>query len=600
VGFEIPENVAALSDEDLASAIDTAYEEGTALSSVEDADMTDEQIERAEALAAFLREAKASQAERAEKAAQRAERIAAAKAAVTPPEDNAEDEDDEAEETPESPEEPEDQAPVVEVEVEETPIVEAEEDVEETPEPVAVAASAAPTAPARRKKNAVARTAQAPAAETPAVDSRPRPSIIASADALDIPAGKGVESLEDLVPSLIRRWQSFAPSSPYGVGENRSARQRFGLASIAVQNPLNDTDIPDASELLRRAADESRLTSERGAGSLVAAGGWCAPSETVYDLCGPLASNDGYVDLPEVTLRRGGIRFTKGIDWATLFAGDLSTVGGTQTEAEAEAGEEKDCITLECPDFVDHRMDAEYLCATIPLLTEAGYPELVRDFLQGMVLAHQVKMRRKDLADMLTLAGTAVSVAGTFPNALSILHALELAILGERQRHNMAEGATLEVVVPTWVRAVIRADLANRTGVEMTNVSNAQIDAHFSTRGARVQFVKRWPGLDLDLSGGVAVAYPSTVEALIYPAGTFVRGQADVIRLDAVYDAPSLKTNIYTGLFVEQGRKVFNRCYDAKRISLPVNLTGRTAAADIVAEWGATEGGGDDTPPVGE
>lgn len=586
--FEIPGDIAGLNDEALTEAVESAYTAADDLSQVDDADMTDEQIDRLRALGSFLRDAKTEQASRSQAAEARAAEIAEIRAAVTR-EEEPEVTEDEPEAVVENPadeivdEEPEAEAVAVEPEVV----------VEETPaEPVLVTASATTATPSR-KKNIVARAAQA-APEQEVAPSRPRPSIVASAEAKELTGGQKLEALEDLVPSLIRRFDSFPKNGKrYARNDpNRPPMQRFGVASIEIENPLNDIAYPDPQALLAAAADETRLSSGSGSGSLTAAGGWCAPSETVYDLCGPLATNDGVVDLPEINVSRGGLRFSKGIDWAALFAGDLAGVGGTQTEAQAEAGVEKDCLELECPDFEDHRLDAEYLCVKIPLLTEAGWPELVRDFISGHVLAHQVKLARKDLADMLTIAGAAVSVDDVWPNALSILHALELAILGERQRHNMSENATLEVVLPTWVRGAIRADLANRTGVESYNVSDAQIGTFFTTRGARVQFVKRWPNLDLDISGGVATAYPENIEALIYPAGTFVRGRADVIRLDAIYDAPSLQVNTYTGLFAEQGRFVINRCYTPRRISLALTPTGRTAAADISQTWAAEASGG--------
>lgn len=44
------------------------------------------------------------------------------------------------------------------------------------------------------------------------------------------------------------------------------------------------------------------------AGHLVATGGWCAPSEAVYDTTDRVAT-DGLVELPQVSTVRGGISF---------------------------------------------------------------------------------------------------------------------------------------------------------------------------------------------------------------------------------------------------------------------------------------------------
>ncbi|MGZ7390174.1 major capsid protein, partial [Streptococcus pyogenes] len=81
------------------------------------------------------------------------------------------------------------------------------------------------------------------------------------------------------------------------------------------------------------ATDESRLDG----GSLVAAAGWCAPSETIYDfLPTPAAAN--LFSLPEISLSRGGLRYPVEPDFSTLYA----TNRGTMTEAQAISGQTKD------------------------------------------------------------------------------------------------------------------------------------------------------------------------------------------------------------------------------------------------------------------
>src|SRR5690606_4088160 len=145
----------------------------------------------------------------------------------------------------------------------------------------------------------------------------------------------------------------------------------------------------------------------------------------------------------------------------------------------------------------------------------------------------------------------------------SVLHAVELVALGYRQQHRMAFGATLEGIAPFWLRAALRADLANRTGVDTLAVSDAQIDAHFAARGIRLQFVYNWQPLTIAAGTGtgpggegtgfgIATDYPATVSLLLYPAGTFVRGHGDIISLETVYDSTLLSTNMYTALFAEQ------------------------------------------------
>ena len=117
------------------------------------------------------------------------------------------------------------------------------------------------------------------------------------------------------------------------------------------------------------AAKESRLPG----GSLLASGGWCAPSETIYTLCST-ESLDGLIDLPEINVQRGGIRFTKGPDFSDIY----TDAGFCQTEAQAIAGTTKPCVEIECPAFEEVRLDACGICVKAPILTNAGYPELVQ------------------------------------------------------------------------------------------------------------------------------------------------------------------------------------------------------------------------------
>lgn len=113
----------------------------------------------------------------------------------------------------------------------------------------------------------------------------------------------------------------------------REMRQQFGVASI--RRPISSdlmitgNDPNHVNSVFDRAVDESRLPG----GSLVAAGGWCAPSEILYDLV-ELESRDGLYSLPEVGISRGGIQFTTGPNFAELYAG----TGFSYSEAQDIAG----------------------------------------------------------------------------------------------------------------------------------------------------------------------------------------------------------------------------------------------------------------------
>jgi hypothetical protein len=544
--FVIPEDITALSGEALAAALAEAREEARQVNAIADDAFTDENHERLSALLDFIDTAVSAEATATAKAAERtATRERAAQATAEP----------EVEET-------EEVEPVAEVEVE------TEIPAEEVEEKVLITASGTP---AKKEKTRVVKraAAAAPAIELP---NKITPVITAAADVPGFGTGAVLKDLDDVAQGAIERFQAM-PRGKVGNTQNR-----YGVASITKQRSdgLTLENYRSLQDLLQAASVEARLPG----GSLTAAGGWCAPSETVYDLC-TIESTDGLWDLPEVNASRGGLNFTKGPSFEDFYAYAATAF---QTEAEAEAGTLKVCIEVECPPFEDVRLDAAYACISAGILTNAAYPELIRRYIEGVLIAQRHAVSARMIAAAEAITGAAIPIPDVWTNALSVLHALELVAEGERERFRMARSATLEVLLPFWVRPALRADLANRTGVDLVNVTDAMLDSFFTNRGLRVQWLYNYQ--PLDVTPGVATDYPDTLEMIMYPAGTFVMLTNDVIRLDAVYDSTGLSTNTYTALFAEEGIALANVCHDPRRISIDFAVTGLTADAVINRDFG--------------
>jgi hypothetical protein len=138
----------------------------------------------------------------------------------------------------------------------------------------------------------------------------------------------------------------------------------------------------------------------------------------------------------------------------------------------------------------------------------------------------------------------------------------------------MSDTATLEVVLPNWTRALIRADLAKRAGVDLISVPNSRIDSFFRDRFLSVQFVYDFADIDVTAP---PTAWPTTVPALMYPAGTWVAARQDVIELSGIYDSTLLANNKFTGLFSEEAICVIQRCYQSLYITIDVCADGVTS-----------------------
>jgi hypothetical protein len=431
-----------------------------------------------------------------------------------------------------------------------------DEEEEEEEEPVEAALTAStPRAPVTTKRRPIPRPKAPPKAER-------RVTITAGADIPQFSTGSVIEDLDGVAKALINRTKGF-PTQPQGIAGAPLARHNVASFSRNFTREETATNSSEDYSKVMAAAKEKRLPG----GSLLAAGGWCAPSENLYDLCDG-ETTDGLIDLPEIGVSRGGIRFTPGPQFSTLYS-----AGFTQTEAQAIAGTAKPCYEITCPAFEEVRLDAMGICIKVPLLTNSAYPELTRRVISGSLTAHMHRVSAGLIGKMVTEAGTAVAMTDANSATANLLNSAGVVITTIRQEYRLGLNETLEVVLPQWVREAIRADLALRSGVDLLAVSDAQIEGFFRERKANVQWVYNWQ----DLTDGQE-GFPASVQMLVYPAGTFVRGSTDVINLDAVYDAASLTANTMTGLFFEEGVLLAQTCFKVKLLTIVLDVAGVAGA----------------------
>jgi hypothetical protein len=487
-----------------------------------------------------------------------------------------------------------------------------------TPAPVVTPATApAPPAPEPVPAPEPGGAEPVPAVVASTIDTPPPAaaeryaSMIASSDA---GARSGVElSSFGEVGELIERRLARYSASPGGkfdatramgngrfkMGERTVARHNLVAFQREFPADLRITDAKDALAVLDHATDERRLpggsliasmerqvaaVKDGGLGkSLTAAVGWCAPSETIYDLC-ELETLDGMLDIAEVQATRGGFFVPEngGPNFSVIYdsIGDDGDV--ILTEYDVENGAEKVCVEIPCPDFIEVRLDVAYICITGSLLQRRGYPEAVTRFSRGAMVALAHKVNESVIDRIVTGSGAPVVISADASGddaASALLSAVELAIEDMKYRNRMARSATLEVVLPAWVLAPIRAALARRQGVAAINVTDAEILAAFTTRHAVPRFVYDWQDAYSGLSGGPGAqtpitAWPTTVQFLVYPAGTWVKPVRDVVNLDTVYDNALLTQNQYTALFAEDGFNVIKMCADSRLYQVPIDVSG--------------------------
>lgn len=461
------------------------------------------------------------------------------------------------------------------------------------------------TAAAARPAPAVVETIEVPAEP----ERRSLVAITAAADSGSV--GQELATFADAGPLLERRLASYGssvtggtPARPIPGHANKFVMggrtlNRHGVVQFTRQLPeelqIRDTDAGRVRKVLEFAREQARLRGgsllaamtdavERGV-ALTAAAGWCAPSETLYDLVS-LETIDGILDLPTVQAMRGGFNIPEngGVDFSTIWdsIGDDGDV--ILTEYDVENSADKICVEIPCPDFEDVRLDVAYVCITGALLQQRGYPEAVTRFSEGAMVALAHKVNQSVIARIRaqsTNGGTIAAIANNTDGASQILSAVEIAAWDIRYKHRMSSDAVLEVVLPLWALGPIRAAMARRAGVAEVDVTDAQILGWFRTRNVAPRFVYDWQDALAGQVGGPGgaspiVAFPANVEFLIYPAGTWVKAERDVVQLDTVYDNALLTQNQFTAIFAEDGFNVLKMGPDSRYYTTPLNPAGVT------------------------
>lgn len=446
---------------------------------------------------------------------------------------------------------------------------------EEDPVEEAVTASASVRAPGRLRLNAVRKSTTELAVPALVVPG-PRTEFTAAADIPGHRAGKRME-LSDVVPGMVARAQALQSQ---GGGTGLVASYRHPFPDELIINDLGNAG--EGSTVSEYAASQRRLPGK----NLVAAGGWCAPSETMYDFLN-LSCPDMLWDAPEVQLTRGGLRF---FPTPTLDVGAMTFL---HTEAADIAGTPKPCYTIPCPDPEEVRCDAVGICVRAGLLTQRHFPELITSQLGLTMTAQEIRIRQV-LLNQLAATATPVTIVATYGALSAVYAAVALQAADIIERFSLCDDIALEVVFPWWSRNLFLADVARRNGVSLEEVTTADVQAIFTPLGVRIQWARGIVDAAFPIDnnpannviGGTtpATTWPANVPFLIYPAGQVQIGRGAEINLGVVYDHASLQLNLATFAFAEECVALINRAPAGatRLVTVPVCPDGATGAQDTL------------------
>jgi hypothetical protein len=433
--------------------------------------------------------------------------------------------------------------------------------------------------PAGKFKNPSLGDAQrnAPAADAP----RPESVLIASSDIPGFQSGTKLEGMEGLVAAMTARAKHL-PITDRGVDA-----PRIPIASLMREHKYTlgpDSSLAEFNDVMTAAANPDIL---------IAAGGWCSPSEISYDFFN-IVCEDGALDLPTVGINRGGIRWPTspsfadvvlgGALWTWTEAQDIAAVTGT-----AQSGT-KTCGRVPCPGFNEARLHCDGICLTVGNLTEDAYPELIANHTRLVMASHFHKINRARINEVRALSTSFAVTNGTAGSGTvaPVLGAMELQAIDYRSRYSMCQDAVLEVVAPRWLRGVMRSDLRKRMGggTDMLAATDAYLMSLFDGINVRIQWVgdyqERTVGFP-GVPGTLPTAWPTTVEFMMWAPGTVVLGQGMRLDLGIIRDSVLNQTNDYTAEWMEECWLIFNPGHEVRRLTVNICPDGTTGAADLTA-----------------
>lgn len=422
-------------------------------------------------------------------------------------------------------------------------------------------------------------------------EERSEAVIVASADVPGFTQGGRVGNIYELAEAMHNRARML-PVSKTGnpnIYPVAALQRQFNFT-------LNENSTPKQMNEVLTAATDTDI--------LIAAGGWCAPSEISYDFFN-IVCEDGMIDLPTVGLSRGGVQYPTSPSFGDLVSiPDIVWSWTEQDDIDALTSDSvfKPCVRVECPSFVDRRADCHGFCVTAGNLVDYAYPELIANWLR-LVFAIRAKATNAGIIDlMLNGGGSGDAISASIPvdhtgllgaTTSALLTSIELSITDYREKFSMCADSILEVVLPRWANAVVRADLANRDGIDVFGVTNGMIADWFNLRGARVQFVGDWQVREEGAAGtatpGTATPltqWPDTMDYMVYAPGTFVRGNGMSLDLGVTRDSVLNATNDHTAAWAEDCFAILKPGHESRVVTVALCPSGEVGARTFTCAEG--------------
>ena len=561
---EVPEDLSALSDEDLATLL-SEHEAAAELIDANDEDfikgMSGDEVMAAykqgvEQIETIVAEQKRRKDEiaafEAEKEETRLRRLKAVGKDEEASEEGGE-EGDGDEGDGDGSEEEEEGAPAVVAEAEEI-----------TAEAVAEAESEPEVEEKQEEKVLVTASVEKPKLRRPPAPSperqkkeTPGTALVAASGLQEVRAGQPLnpETLAYAMSKTAKRWG--APSK-----HDRGIEERTLIARADFEFPeeriLTGNYLEDAKKI-KATIPNTVSWGDMGGAALTASGGLCAPLTPIYTMPNFATLQEPVWDsLPIFQADRGGVNVP-----AATYIADITTAISSISEANDELGgtfATKSCQDLDCPAYTEVAVQILAHCREYGNLNAMAWPEKIahENELTMAALARTTETFMLDRIKALSINVTQAAVGSQYGSYASLVHAIVKASAGIRFRLRMDPNARFRVLLPAWILDHLVADTA-ATPFDRFQ-AQAQLAAHLNSYRVSVSYY-----LD-NVTGGTSQGFaaeaagaldefPDDVQYAIFPEGQFIGVDSGSLELGIVRDSTLNSTNDFQ-IFGERFRNL--------------------------------------------
>lgn len=403
-------------------------------------------------------------------------------------------------------------------------------------------------------------------------------SIVAAGDIQGVTMGTELPDMMAVADAMASRMRQIRRTTG-GDGET------FSVATIVADYPearkLSSGDVEGNNKKIKDVASPE---------AIVAAGGFCAPVEVSYDVFG-----FGVLDRPvkdslaSFSADRGGIRFTE-----SPVLGDLDAAVSTWTlqddiDAATAGGPDptKPCLRVLCGDEVVVYVDAIPLCLTFGNLQSRAFPEQVARNNELAMITH-ARYAENRLLTRIGALSTQVSAAEKLGAARDFFNQVDVAAAGYRSRHRLDATESLRVIVPLWLKNLIRTDIVNSMpggdDQDRFGIADNIVNNWFKVRHINVTWTLDGEaasgGNPAQIFGaqnnGALLDFPSKVIWYLFAEGTFLFLDGGTLDLGLVRDSTLNATNDYK-MFVETFEAVAKVGIESLRVVSSLDATGAVA-----------------------